>query len=166
MFTTRSLMLATALAGCTAIGAVTATTADAAPVVPPEPGPATSYFMGDSLNCFIDVRLTIEDQPDGRQAAFVEPLGIRSTVPGLPAPTHCSATLGATWNDQQNPMMRFGSVRVDAAPDRTDRARMDLDVQPGSQWTSLSYIPAATILASYGAFPAMSTWVTHGTLPA
>ncbi|MFB7876354.1 hypothetical protein ACFC06_13945 [Nocardia sp. NPDC056064] len=164
MFTTRSLTLAAAIAGFTAFGAV-ATPAGAGPGIVPDPGPVTSYYMGDSLNCFIDVRLTIEDQADGRQSAFVEPLGIRSTIPGMQAPTQCSATLGATWNDERNPMMRFGSVRVDAAPDRSDRARLDLDVQPGSQWTSLSYIPASMALASYGAFPALSTAVTHGTLP-
>lgn len=133
----------------------------------PQPGPIISYYMGDALNCFVDVRLTIEEDPalGGRQVAFVEPLGIRSTVPGIGAPATCSATLAAMWNDEKNGVPRVGAVRVDAVADRFERARLELDVEPGSQWTSLSFVPQSMVLASYGAFPATSTAVTYGELP-
>ncbi|MEV0076375.1 hypothetical protein AB0H58_08180 [Nocardia neocaledoniensis] len=165
MFATRSLTIAAAAAGCVAITAAAAPTASA-DLVPTE-SVTSSYFMGDTLNCFVDARLSIEADAaiGGRPVVYVEPLGIRSTVPGVAAPATCSATLFTVWNDEQNPSPRAGTLRVDAAQSGSARARLELEVQPESDWTVVSFTPQAALIASYGATSAPPPGVLLGTYP-
>ncbi|MFE1593543.1 hypothetical protein [Nocardia sp. NPDC058705] len=162
MFATRSLSLTAAVAGCAVAAAVAAPTASAS--WPPH-GPMNSYFLGDALNCYVDVRLSVEADPtDGRPVAFVEPVGIRSTIPGLAAPATCSATLGVTWTDERNKwtVLPSGVQRVDAGPGTAERSRLDLNLPPETRGTMVNWVPQSAILVQAAAYPVGWTAVGYG----
>src|SRR5437868_4496691 len=84
-------------AGVIATSVAGQTTADALPIAEPQShfGPVDSYVMGDSAACYVDYTSWIARDPvePWRVVAHFQPRGVRATIPGLPAPTGCSATV-------------------------------------------------------------------------
>ncbi|WP_194813439.1 hypothetical protein [Nocardia sp. XZ_19_385] len=110
------------------------------------PGPVGGYVMGDTLNCFIDYTMWIDRDPaqPHRVTAHVQPTGVRPTIPGLPTPANCSATISTSTSTDLAPWFTrlFRLDRLDADQTGGQPVAIDLPYAPGAGWVNANILPA------------------------
>ncbi|WP_153415293.1 hypothetical protein [Nocardia macrotermitis] len=135
-------------------------------------GPVNSYAMSDSANCYIDYTMWIARDPakPSRVVGHLKPLGIRATIPGLPVPPTCTATLiVSTCTDRDvaghpvapgRPSDTLGGLfghTVHLNADRTGgrTTQVDLPYQRDAKAILFNVIPQSYMypVVSYGAMP-------------
>ncbi|MFI9502915.1 hypothetical protein [Nocardia sp. NPDC052566] len=157
MFAKRSLA-ASALATATLTTLLAFGDEPEARAVAPTRAQADGYVLGDTVDCFVDYRAWVEHdsaQPD-RLVAYVQPLGVRPTIPGLPSPGRCATSLTAQWSDGVTVWPPHqASVRIDAGPTPGTPQQLILPIAPEAQsatvifvnpMLSLPLVPGATAM--------------------
>ncbi|MEV5647887.1 hypothetical protein AB0L57_06510 [Nocardia sp. NPDC052254] len=127
--------------------------------------------MSDDASCFIDYTTWIDRDPaqPARVVGHIRPLNTRATIPGLPAPAHCSVTLvDTTLTDldilghptapggPDAPM--FGllgeAVHIDSGPAGGAAAEVTLPYQPNASAVAVRFMPQAMLYPIFGAYVA------------
>ncbi|MFD3707277.1 hypothetical protein ACFWUP_29425 [Nocardia sp. NPDC058658] len=142
------LSVATSAAALLGASVGAGSTVHAAPLLPmnaPE-GPVNSYLIGETLNCFVDYRMWVARDPQQphRVVGNIQPTGVRSTIPGLPAPQHCSTTVAVSSSTGAIPLAAVTlqwALRLEADQGGGRPIEVDLPYEPNSGWVRMQVGP-------------------------
>ncbi|MFE1594488.1 hypothetical protein [Nocardia sp. NPDC058705] len=155
------LSVATSAAALLGISVGAGSAAQAAALVPmygPQ-GPVNSYLIGETLNCFVDYSVWVARDPQQphRVVGYIQPMGVRSTIPGLPAPQYCSTSLAvasSTGSVPFAPVILQWALRLEADQNGGRPIEVDLPYEPDSGWVRMQVMPGHSLTSGTATYTA------------